>query len=54
MWDISVGFGYLLGVTIEFGMIDIWIAAILDETLRGVIMLFRWRFRIWQNKRVAT
>lgn len=50
MWGVSVPLAYVLGVHYEFGMIGIWIAFIVDEWLRGLIMLLRWRSRAWEKK----
>lgn len=50
MWGVSVTVSYILGIHFGFGLIGVWIAMILDEWLRGIIMLFRWRSRIWVNK----
>ncbi len=54
MWGVGVVFGYILGVVLDFGLIGIWIAFIIDEWLRGIIMLFRWRSRAWQSKNVLS
>lgn len=50
MWGISVPLAYLLGVHLGFGLIGIWIAFVVDEWLRGTIMLLRWRSRAWEKK----
>ncbi|TFD97622.1 MATE family efflux transporter [Jeotgalibacillus sp. R-1-5s-1] len=50
MWGISVFFAYLLGVVFELGLIGIWIAFSLDEWIRGIIMLKRWKKRGWMKK----
>jgi Na+-driven multidrug efflux pump len=28
----------------------VWVAFIVDEWLRGIIMYFRWRSRVWEKK----
>jgi len=43
MWLLRVGFGYLLGVTLGYGLVGVWIAMITEWGVRGVI--FAWRFR---------
>ncbi|MEA3322213.1 MAG: MATE family efflux transporter [Bacillota bacterium] len=50
MWGVSVTVSYLLGIHFGLGLVGVWIAMILDEWLRGIIMLYRWRSRIWVNK----
>lgn len=50
MWGISVPLAYVLGVHLGFGLYGIWIAFTVDEWLRGLIMLLRWRSRAWEKK----
>ncbi|MGD7045252.1 MATE family efflux transporter [Jeotgalibacillus proteolyticus] len=50
MWGIAAFLSYLLGIVFEFGLIGIWIAFICDEWIRGLIMLKRWRSRVWVKK----
>ncbi|KMJ57849.1 transporter [Bacillus sp. LL01] len=50
MWGVSVTVSYILGIHFGLGLVGVWIAMILDEWLRGIIMLFRWRSRVWINK----
>lgn len=50
MWGIAVPLAYLLGVHLGVGLIGIWIAFTVDEWLRGLIMLLRWRSRAWEKK----
>lgn len=50
MWGVSVPLAYLLGVHLGYGLIGIWIAFVVDEWLRGTIMLLRWRSRAWEKK----
>ena len=54
MWGVGVLFGYLFGIVLGWGLIGIMIAALMDEWIRGIIMLFRWRSRIWQEKSIVT
>jgi putative MATE family efflux protein len=49
MWGISVPLAYLLGIHFGFGLVGIWIAFIVDEWFRGLIMLWRWRSRVWER-----
>ncbi|WP_243385583.1 MATE family efflux transporter [Bacillus kexueae] len=50
MWGISVTISYLFGIHLGFGLVGVWISFIADEWLRGLIMLWRWRSRVWINK----
>lgn len=50
MWGISVLFGYLFGIVLNFGMIGVWLALGCDEVIRGIIMLVRWKKKIWYHK----
>ena len=36
-----------LGTVLGFGLIGVWVALILDEWLRGLFMLQRWRRGRW-------
>ncbi|MBW5446135.1 MATE family efflux transporter [Cohnella sp. CFH 77786] len=50
MWGVSVPLAYALGVHYGIGLIGVWIAFAVDEWLRGIIMLLRWRSRAWEKK----
>ncbi|MFC4322334.1 MATE family efflux transporter [Litchfieldia salsa] len=50
MWGIAVPISYFLGIYLGYGLIGIWIAFILDEWLRGIIMLWRWKTKAWEKK----
>ena len=47
MWLFSVGFSWLLGVWLGWGLLGIWIALGLDECCRAIIMEIRWRKDMW-------
>ncbi len=51
MWGVSVTLSYVLGVWFGLGLVGIWISFIADEWLRGIIMLKRWRSKVWIHKR---
>ncbi|MFI8686638.1 MATE family efflux transporter [Rossellomorea sp. NPDC077527] len=51
MWGVSVTLSYILGIWFGLGLIGIWISFIADEWLRGIIMLKRWRSKVWIHKR---
>ncbi|WP_170006690.1 MATE family efflux transporter [Bacillus fonticola] len=50
MWGVSVTLSYVLGIVFGLGLVGIWIAFIADEWLRGILMLLRWRSRVWMSK----
>ncbi len=50
MWGVSVTISYFFGIVLGFGLAGIWISFIVDEWLRGLLMLGRWRSRIWEKK----
>ncbi|MGD7009123.1 MATE family efflux transporter [Metabacillus sp. 84] len=50
MWGISVPVAYFLGIHLGYGLAGIWVAFILDEWTRGIIMYFRWKSRVWVSK----
>ena len=51
-WGVGALFGFIFGIVFGWGLIGIMIAALMDEWIRGIIMLFRWRSRAWQNKSI--
>ncbi|OUQ42514.1 hypothetical protein B5E65_07795 [Gemmiger sp. An120] len=48
-WIIAVGMAWVLGVWLQLGLAGVWLAYALDENLRGVIFIFRWRRGRWQQ-----
>lgn len=49
MWGVSVMLSYLLGIYFRLGLIGVWIAFCCDEWTRGILMLWRWRSRVWER-----
>lgn len=49
-WLLGVVLGYFLGVTLGWGLIGVWIAMALDECVRGVIFIFRWKSGVWKTR----
>lgn len=49
-WLVSVGFSYLLGLHWGFGLIGMWVSFMLDENIRGLIFIYRWRSKKWATK----
>ena len=53
-WLISVLGTYLLAVTFGMGIYGLWIALALDECVRGVLMIIRWRSGKWKAKKLTS
>ena len=50
MWSTGVLPAYIFGFTLGWGLLGIRLAQALDEWVRGIIMLMRWRNGRWQTK----
>lgn len=50
MWGVSVTLSWVLGISLAWGMVGVWMARIVDEWIRGGIMMVRWHKRKWQDK----
>lgn len=50
MWGVSIPVAYIFGIHFGFGLVGVWIGFIADEWLRGLLMLWRWRSRVWESK----
>lgn len=50
MWSVTIGLGYYLGVILGFGLPAIWALMLVDEWLRGLCMLWRWKSGVWKTK----
>lgn len=50
LWVISLPFSYTLAIWVNLGLVGVWIAYALDETLRSFLMLHRWRSGVWKSK----
>lgn len=46
-WGVMALGGWLLGTVLGFGLLGVWCAFILDEWLRGLLLLRRWRRGRW-------
>lgn len=49
-WTVSVGLSYLFGVGLHGGLAALWCAVFLDENIRGIIFIRRWRSGRWKTK----
>lgn len=50
MWGVQVTLAWILGLHYAYGLVGIWIGFIVDEWLRGLIMLRRWKSKVWVQK----
>lgn len=50
MWSIAVLAAYYLGIVAGFGILGMWWMFALDENVRGLIFIQRWRSKKWQHK----
>lgn len=53
MWLLGVGLAYMLGILFGYGILGIYIAVILDESIRCMLLLKRWKSRRWSEKRIV-
>lgn len=50
LWVISLPFSYALAIPAGLGLVGVWIAYSIDEVLRSVLMIRRWRSGVWRHK----
>ena len=49
-WTVSVGFSYLCGIHMGWGLVGMWCAFLLDENIRAIIFVKRWNSLKWAKK----
>lgn len=49
MWLIAAGLSYYLGIGLGWGLYGVYSAMILDEAVRGTLVLLRWRSKIFMK-----
>ena len=49
-WTIAVGLSYVIGIPLGYGLVGMWVGFALDENIRGVILVRRWRSGKWRSK----
>ena len=49
-WSIAVGLSYVIGIPLGYGLVGMWVGFALDENIRGIILMRRWRSGKWKNK----
>lgn len=47
MWIVRVVLGYILGITLHFGIIGVWCAMYVEWFIRGTIFMIRFRGKKW-------
>ena len=52
-WGLSLPLAYLFSIQWNMGITGIWIAFIIDEWIRGLLMIIRWRQGKWRDIRLA-
>lgn len=50
MWGVSVTFAWFFAIFLDLGLAGVWIGFICDEWIRGLLMLRRWKSKIWMQK----
>lgn len=50
MWTIAVAGAYICGITLGFGILGMWWMFALDENVRGIVFIRRWRSGKWRHK----
>ena len=50
MFLVAAGGSYLLGIKLDLLVIGAYIAMALDEFIRGICVMIRWRTGIWRKK----
>ena len=51
-WFVSILFSYILGVRLNMGLNGCWIAFMMDECFRGIILFVRFKSGRWKQKTV--
>ena len=49
-WVVNIGLAYFLSITCGLGLIGCFIAISLDETVRAIVTVFRWKKGKWKNR----
>lgn len=49
-WSVGVGVAYILGIPLGFGLAGVWVGFLLDENIRGIILMRRWHSKDWAGK----
>ena len=52
-WGVAVGLGWLFAIPFGWGLVGAWIAFMLDENLRGIVLSRRWHAKKWVGRSFA-
>ncbi|WEG10984.1 MATE family efflux transporter [Pullulanibacillus sp. KACC 23026] len=47
MWLLRVVLGYILGITLKYGITGVWLAMCIEWSVRGVVFIWRFRGKKW-------
>ncbi|MEG1379435.1 MAG: MATE family efflux transporter [Bacteroidales bacterium] len=50
MWVFATGLSWVLGISLGYGLVGMWVAFMIDENFRAVILLKRWRGKKWMER----
>ena len=53
MWLVSVLGAYIFAVVLDMGIYGLWIALAMDEILRGILMVWRFKSGKWRTKAIV-
>lgn len=53
MWFVRVVLGYILGITLGFGIIGVWAAMIIEWSVRGIVFYLRFRGEKWYQHKLV-
>ncbi len=53
MWIFRIGFSYILGVQMQWGVFGVWVAMTIDWLVRAVLFIIRYRGTKWQHGMVS-
>lgn len=53
MWLLRVVLGYILGITLNFGIIGVWVAMVIEWVARSIIFVWRFRGEKWYSRRLV-
>ena len=52
-WGIAVGLAWIFAIPFGWGLVGAWAAFMLDENIRGVILMRRWHTKGWVGKSLS-
>lgn len=52
-WGVAVGVSWVLAFPCGWGLVGAWVGFLLDENLRGIVLMRRWHAKAWVGKNLA-